>query len=118
MTIGDRIKRRREEIAMTQTDLAGKIKVSKQTLYKYENNIITNIPSDKIEGISAALEVSPAYLMGWEISKKETANLLADLAMEKRLLLYMEKIQEMNEKEKQKVYDFIDFTLFQKKAGD
>nr|WP_242843822.1 MULTISPECIES: helix-turn-helix transcriptional regulator [Clostridia] len=35
-----------------QTELAEKIGVSKQTLYKYENNIVTNIPSYKIELIA------------------------------------------------------------------
>jgi len=40
--------------------------VSKQTLYKYENNIITNIPFDKIETAAKIGNVSPSYLMGWE----------------------------------------------------
>ena len=34
-------------------------------MYKYENNIITNIPSDKIELIADYLSISPAYIMGW-----------------------------------------------------
>lgn len=51
-TIGDRIKNLRESINVLQTELAEKIGVSKQTLYKYENNIVTNIPSYKIELIA------------------------------------------------------------------
>lgn len=51
---------------MSQVDFATKINVSKQSLYKYENNIITNIPSDKIEAIAKIGNVSPSYLMGWE----------------------------------------------------
>lgn len=66
MTVGDRIKKSREENKMTQVELAKFINSTKQTIYKYENNIITNIPSDKIEGIAKALGVSPSYLMGWE----------------------------------------------------
>lgn len=65
-TKGERIKEAREKIGMSQTDMADRIGVSKQTLYKYENDIITNIPSDKIEEISALTGVSPAYIMGWE----------------------------------------------------
>ena len=45
--------------------------VSKQTLYKYENNIITNIPSDKIEGLAKIFNVSPALIMGWDDTPKE-----------------------------------------------
>lgn len=66
MTIGERIKEVRVKLSMSQVAFADKIGVSKQTLYKYENNIITNIPSDKIEAVAVLGKVSPAYLMGWE----------------------------------------------------
>lgn len=66
MTVGERIKEIREKSGMSQVDFADKINVSKQTLYKYENNLITNIPSDKIEATAKIGNVSPAFLMGWE----------------------------------------------------
>lgn len=66
MTIGDRIKYFRDNRGMTQDELANKVGTTKQTIYKYENNIITNIPSDKIELIAYALEVDPVVLMGWD----------------------------------------------------
>lgn len=65
MTIGQRIRDRRERLGLGQTELADRVGISKQTLYKYENGIITNIPSDKIEAISKVLNSSPGYLMGW-----------------------------------------------------
>lgn len=65
MTVGERIKKIRTKLGMSQVDFADKINVSKQTLYKYENDIITNIPSDKIEAAAKLGHVSPAYLMGW-----------------------------------------------------
>lgn len=72
MTVGERIKKIRNKIGMSQVDFADKINVSKQTLYKYENNIITNIPSDKIEAAAQLGNVTPSYLMGWEpISDEE-----------------------------------------------
>ncbi len=66
MTVGERIKMIREKSGMSQVNFADKINVSKQTLYKYENNLITNIPSDKIEATAKIGNVSPAFLMGWE----------------------------------------------------
>lgn len=62
MSKGERIKYLREQAGLSQVALAEKIDVSKQTLYKYENNIITNIPSDKIEAIAKATGSSPAYI--------------------------------------------------------
>lgn len=70
MTIGERIKNLRLEEGLSQIELAEKIHVSKQTLYKYENNIITNIPSDKIESIAKVLNTTPSMIMGW-ISDQE-----------------------------------------------
>lgn len=66
MTVGERIKSVRERQGISQTELADSIGTTKQTIYKYENNIISNVPSDKIELIAKYLKVTPAYLMGWE----------------------------------------------------
>lgn len=73
MTRGDKIKTAREKCGITQTMLADKIGVSKQTMYKYESNIVTNIPTDKIEAIADVCHCTPEYLMGWseESSIKE-----------------------------------------------
>ena len=66
MTIGERIKKRRTSLGISQVSLADKVGISKQSLYKYENGIITNIPSDKISQIAASLDTTPSYLMGWD----------------------------------------------------
>lgn len=67
MSIGERIKKLRKEKKLTLEDLASKVNTTAQTIYKYENNIITNIPSDKIELLAANLDSTPAYLMGWSV---------------------------------------------------
>lgn len=78
MTKGQKIKSRREELNISQTDFAKKINVSKQTLYKYENDIVTNIPSNKLEKIAAALGVDPSFLMGWDIHSAIDAYIKSD----------------------------------------
>lgn len=66
MTVGDRIRQVRLDQDVTQQELADCIGVSKQAVYKYENNIVTNIPTDKVDAIARRLKVYPAFLMGWE----------------------------------------------------
>ena len=66
MSIGSRIKDRRKQLNLTQDELADRLKTTKQTIYKYEKGIVTNLPSDRIEQLANALETTPAYLMGWE----------------------------------------------------
>lgn len=66
MEKGERIRSRREALGMTQTELADALSTTKQNIYKYENGIISNIPSDKVEAMAEILKTTPAYLMGWE----------------------------------------------------
>ena len=73
LSIGKRIKEIRISKNITQDELALKIGTTKQTIYKYENEIVTNIPSQKIELISNALNTTPDYLMCW--SDKSTDDL-------------------------------------------
>ena len=64
MTIGERIRSLRYAREYPQSFLADSVGIKKQTLYKYENGIITNIPIDNLIAIANALGVSPAYLIG------------------------------------------------------
>ena len=74
MTIGERIKKLRKEKKMTLEELASKVNTTAQTIYKYENNIITNIPSDKIELLALYLNTTPSHLMGWDSPEKNLNN--------------------------------------------
>lgn len=70
MDIGNKIRELREAANMTQTELAEKLHTTKQTIHKYENNIVLNIPMNKLELIAKALNTTPAYLMGLEDTSK------------------------------------------------
>lgn len=65
-TKGERIRQLREAKGLTQEMLAAKLNISKQTIGKYEKNIVTNIPSNRIEELAIALDSTPEYIMGWE----------------------------------------------------
>lgn len=111
MTVGDRIRERREYLGISQIDLAKKIHVLKQTLYKYEMNIITNIPSDKIEKMAKILKVSPAYLMGWEenltFGKSEFSKIIPDILSDGVLMENIQKLTKLNVEHQRTIYDNI-----------
>lgn len=93
MSIGERIRKQRDSLGISQTYLAKKVGISKQTLYKYETDIITNIPSNKIEDIGKILNVSPAYLMGWEeniVPKEISTHDCYDKSTKEALKLYIQ----------------------------
>ena len=63
MSLGQNIKKRRQEVHMTLEEVAKIVGVSRQTIQRYESGIIASIPSDKIEKLAIALRTTPAYLM-------------------------------------------------------
>lgn len=79
MNVGTRIAELRAKRGISQTELGELLGTTKQTIYKYETGVVTNIPLDKLERIADVLEVSPSYLMGWE--NKKTLPSLSDEAV-------------------------------------
>lgn len=61
----ERIRETRIKKGYTLDDFASKTKISKTTLQRYETGS-TTIKSNRLIIIADALDVSPAYLMGWE----------------------------------------------------
>ncbi len=114
MNKGERIKKIRTEKGFSQTELANLAGISKQNLYKYENSIITNIPSDKIETIARLCDTTPAYIMGWEDNADTEP--LTTLPRQTGEHLFLTPIQEkilsnckqLNETGQKKVLDFSD----------
>lgn len=75
MSVGLRIKSAREQKNLTLEEVAKHCETTKQTIYKYENEIVTNIPYDKIVLLSKALDVTPSYLFGWEEKESSPSEL-------------------------------------------
>ena len=64
--VKNKITELRKSRDMTLSELAEAIGTSKQTIHRYENGIIANIPRDKILSLADALGTTPSMLMGWE----------------------------------------------------
>ncbi len=64
--ISQELKKRRKALRLTLEELAEKVGTSKQTIHRYENGTISNIPPEKVEALATALSTTPAALMGWE----------------------------------------------------
>lgn len=81
MNIGERIKKIRKQKKLTLVELGEKIGLKKSTISRYEKNDI-NIPSDKLEKIAHALNVSPQYLLGFEeVQNDIDTSMLSDLSL-------------------------------------
>lgn len=72
----NKLKELRLKRKMTLEELADRVGTSKQTIHRYENGVITNIPQKKIELLAAALDISPSELVGWDPSIYGYENIL------------------------------------------
>lgn len=68
MTIADRIKQKRLEKDLSQTELALRAGYNNKTAISKLEHSGDNISMKQINKIASALGISPAYLMGWEDS--------------------------------------------------
>ena len=59
------MKQSREKQGMTLAELGRKIGKTEATVQRYESGNIKNLKNDTIESIATALNVNPAFLMGW-----------------------------------------------------
>ena len=85
MEVGERIRLRREELHMTQEELAKKVGyTSRSSVAKVEANANGMVQS-KLTLFANALQTTPAYLLGWseeETTKKNDA--IADIVVKMR----------------------------------
>lgn len=90
MEIGERIRRRREELDMTQDELARAAGYkSRSSINKIEMDG-RGLPQKKVADIAKALKVTPSYLMGWEDEEVATLTAMQEETMAKFLMLSYE----------------------------
>ena len=85
--LANKLRTKRLENNLSLQEVADKLGVSKVTVSRYETLDITNIPSDKIEGMAELYKTTPAYLMGWEDKKEENTFNLKQRRLELKMTL-------------------------------
>lgn len=108
----DRLFRKVKEKGIKQCDMAKQAGIDRTTVYKYEKGEIKALSTKKVEEIAKKLDVSPAYLMGWDFdvdtdindSKDILASLIGLVSEIDRINSQIDKkIPEGNAKANQKV---------------
>ena len=111
MTVGQRIKARREELGMSVIDLARKLGKNRATVYRYEDGFIENLPLEILEPLSTALQTTPAYLMGWEEKIEEdpvgTAQLHVEILMDEEFTDLFDDFKLLDGQQRKLVKDLV-----------
>ena len=72
MTIGEKIRKHRKALKMTQTELGERLGVQKNAVSKWETGRVEDIPTGKIRQMAEIFDVPLAYLMQDELSVSAT----------------------------------------------
>lgn len=103
--VGQRIKLRREQLNMTQEELAQKVGyTSRSSVAKVESNANGMVQS-KLLLFANALKTTPAYLLGWEesndtqIKEDAVADIFVRLRNDDMFFKATEKLYALNEKQ-------------------
>lgn len=81
MTMGERIRELRKSKNMTMQDLADYLNTTKENIYKYEHDIITNIPITKLCSIAEKFNTSLEYIVNGT-SKNNDIEIMSNLLSE------------------------------------
>lgn len=110
MNVGDRIKKRRLELGLTQEELAKKAGYkSRSSINKIE--LSRDLPLPKVQEVARILDCSPSYLLGWEDKTNivETAKTDVMLSnMEHKLKEYALKLSKLSKDKQQNIFNLID----------
>lgn len=88
MTIQERIKNRRLELGMTLRDVSIKLGIAESSVSRYETGNIANMGIDKLKALADVLQTTPAYLMGWDETIKDSLDLSGLTDNQKRMMHY------------------------------
>ncbi len=104
--IMNRIQSKRIELKFSYQDLANKTGLSKSTLQRYETGSIRNIPLDKLEILANALEVSPMWIIGYDVPMvKESSN---NINSDDKTTLLLDSFNKLNEEGKNEAIKRVD----------
>ena len=127
MEFNQLLKNARAKANKTLEQVAKDCGVSKATVQRWESGEIKNVRRDKISKLSASLNVSPAYLMGWEDEdesplgnydenikylkenkQEELIELYEDILANDRLSILFDKAKKLSPEDLEQVLKIID----------
>ena len=73
MKANEVMKLRRQELGLTQKEVAARVGVTEATVSRWESGDIKNMRRDKIAAMARVLDIPPAVLMDWETFDAEEA---------------------------------------------
>lgn len=126
--VGLRIKEARKSRGLTLAELGNKIGLSESNTQRYESGRISSVSVELINKIAKALNVSPAFLMGWEddittnspsgyYTDPEAAEYAEELRTNPNLRIMFSAAKDITKEQMQKTVEYIEFLKSKEKGN-
>ena len=97
MTIGQRIKARRNELKLSQRELAARLGYNDHTTLTRIEGGKVDLTQSKVVQFADVLGVTPAYLMGWEQEPEDLADITAQVLLNPDTLSMVEQYLQLSD---------------------
>lgn len=97
ITIGERIKQRRQELKMSQRDLAARMGYTDHTTITRIEAGKSDPPQSRVVQFAKVLGVTPGHLMGWDAEPEDLGSLAAQVLADPGLLKLVQNYLSMSE---------------------
>jgi transcriptional regulator with XRE-family HTH domain len=108
MTTGEKIRLLREQKGLTQEQLGAMVGVQNAAIHKYENGRVVNLKRSTIDKLAAALNTTPAYLMGWS---EDNVPLHEDLLKDPRIFNLINALIQLPPEKRERFLDALNTQL-------
>lgn len=122
-SIGERARKRRTALGITQKHVASQLKVSPNTYSNYENDV-RKIEADMVRELAKILKTTTSYLLGEsddpEETKFEAAMRFGDMEIKllKKFNLSEEQIKNLTDEQIREIQAFIEFQMSRHRNRD
>jgi transcriptional regulator with XRE-family HTH domain len=111
MALGEKVRVKREEMKLTQAELAKKSGITQATISRIESGEVTQLRSDKLKGLAQTLGVTVDFLVG----KKERMEFNDALAADENAKIIFRGYEKLPDERRKQLRDFVNWLIEQEK---
>ena len=115
MTVGSRIKARRQELKMSQREMAARLGYTDHTTLTRIEAGKVDLPQSRIVKIAEVLGVTPGYIMGWDQEPEDLGALAAMVLKDPATLRLVKNFLTLDETDRSTVSALVDSLANKKK---
>ncbi|MDO4640039.1 MAG: helix-turn-helix transcriptional regulator [Leptotrichia hongkongensis] len=113
VSIGKKLKMLRTKFNLTQEDLAKSLNVKRETIHKYENDIIKNIKYETVVKLAKIFNTSPEYLLGLDDNESEDIVISQEKLTKHNMAFF--KAKDISDEDKKKMIESIQEFYYKQK---